>query len=196
MFHVIAEQCRSDAVYLVAREITLVVRKYMFLLLMKKLDNICHFVWRYAGAFVEKSLTIDQNLTLTCYVQSVKLSSLKNLQFPLKVNSQRTIVAVRDLLANMQTSPCTIYSDSQFILTLQSFLSMLIPLQSESFKFHGVIWFMYVQMRLMTQSVIPTIFWFSPLFFTTLRQTPSVFCAQVAIVFCHVITPFVNIFHS
>jgi len=30
MFHVIAEQCRADTVYLVARVITLVVRKYMF----------------------------------------------------------------------------------------------------------------------------------------------------------------------
>jgi len=69
------------------------------------------------------------------------------------VNSLSTIEAVRDLLANMQTSPCTNYSDSQFALILQLVLSMLIPLKSESFKFRGVIWFMYEQMRLMTLSV-------------------------------------------
>ena len=108
---------------------------------------------RDAGAFVEKCSTIDENLMLTCYVQSVKLSSLENFQFPLKVNSLCTIEAVRDLLANMQTSSCTNFSDSQFTLTLQLVLSMLIPLKSRSFKFHGVIWFIYEQMRLITQSV-------------------------------------------
>jgi len=51
----------------------------------------------------------DENLMLTCYMRSVKLSSLDNFQFPLKVNSLRTIEAMQNLLANMQMSPCTLY---------------------------------------------------------------------------------------
>jgi len=95
----------------------------------------------------------DENVTLTCYVRSVKLSSLDKFQFPLKVNSLHTIEAVRDLVTNMQTSPGTNCSDSQFILILQLVLSLLVPLKSESFKYHGMIWFMYEQLGLMTQSV-------------------------------------------
>jgi len=38
-------------------------------------------------------------------MRSVKLPYLDNFQFPLKVNSLRTIKAVRDLLINIQTSP-------------------------------------------------------------------------------------------
>jgi len=96
-----------------------------------------------AGASVDKCLTIDENLMLTCQMPSVKLSSLDKFQFPLKVNSMRTIEEVRDVLTNIQIPSCTNCSDSQFILILQLVLSLLIPLKSENFKFHRVIRFMY-----------------------------------------------------
>ena len=116
--------------------------------------NIC--IMQYssnAGASVDKCLTIDENLMLTCYMRSVKLSSLDKFEFPLKVNSLRTIEEVRDVLTNIQTPSCTNCSDGQFFLILQLVLSLLIPLKSENFKFYRVTWFMCEQLRLMTQSV-------------------------------------------
>jgi len=106
-----------------------------------------------AGASVDKCLAIDENLMLTCCMRSVNLSSLDKFQFPLKVNSLRTIEEVRDVLTNMQIPSCTNCSDSQFILILKLVLSLLIPLTSVNFKFHRVIWFICEQLRLMTQSV-------------------------------------------
>jgi len=83
----------------------------------------------------------------------IEIPSLETFQFPLKENSLRTIETVRDVFTNIQTAPCTNCSDRQFILILQMVLSLLIPLKPESFKFHRVIWFMYKQLRLITQSV-------------------------------------------
>jgi len=106
------------------------------------------------GTLVEKCLTIDEHLMLSCYMSSVELLSLDRFQFPLKVNSLRTIETVLDVFSNIQTSPShTHCSDGQFILILQLVLSLLIPLKSESFKFHQVISFMYEQLRLMKQGV-------------------------------------------
>jgi len=96
-----------------------------------------------ADASVDKCLTIDENLMLTCYMPSVKLSSLDKFQFPLKVNSLRTIEEVRDVLTNIQIPSCTNCSDSQFILILQLVLSLLVPFKSGNFEFHKVIRFMY-----------------------------------------------------
>ena len=117
--------------------------------------NICIIQYSSnAGASVDKCLTIDENLMLTCYMHSAKLSSLGKFQFSLKVNdSLRTNEEVCDVLTNIHIPPCTNCSDSQFLLILQLALSLLIPLKSENFKFHKVIWFMYEQLRLMTQSV-------------------------------------------
>ena len=84
---------------------------------------------------------------------SVKLSSSDKFQFPLKVNSLRTIEEVRDVLTNIQITSCTNCSGSQFILILQLALSLLIPSKSENYKFHRMIWFMCEQLGLMTQSV-------------------------------------------
>jgi len=102
------------------------------------------------GTFVEKCLTIDENLMLKCYMSCVEIPSMDKFQFPLKVNSLRTIETVRDVFTNIQTAPWTNCSDRQFILILQLVLSLLIPLKSESFKFHRVIWFVYEQLRLIT----------------------------------------------
>ena len=106
-----------------------------------------------AGASVDRCLTIDENLMLTWYMPSVKLSSSDKFQFPLKVNSLRTIEEVRDVLTNIQITSCTNCSGSQFILILQLALSLLIPSKSENYKFHRMIWFMCEQLGLMTQSV-------------------------------------------
>ena len=118
------------------------------------ISNICIIQYTSnAGASVDKCLTIDEILMLTCCMRSVNLSSLDKFQFPLKVNSLRTIEKVRDVLTNIQTPSCTNCSDSQFNLILQLVLSLLIPLTSVNFKFHRVIWFMCEQLPLMTQSV-------------------------------------------
>jgi len=70
------------------------------------------------------------------------------------VNSLRTIETVLDVFSNIQTSSShTHWSDGQFISILQLVLSLLIPLKSESFKFHQMIWFIYEQLRLMKQGV-------------------------------------------
>jgi len=109
-------------------------------------NNFTIYIIQYssnAGASVDICLTIDENLMLTCYMPSVKLSSLDNFQFPLKVNSMRTIEEVRDVLTNIQIPSCTNCSDSQFVLILQLVLWLLIPVKSENFKFHRVIRFMY-----------------------------------------------------
>jgi len=108
----------------------------------------------HGGTLVEKCLTIDENLMLNCYLSSDELPSLDKFQFPLKVNSLRTIDTVLDVFSNIQTSPShTHCSDGQFILILQLVLSLFIPLKSENFKFHRVIWFMCEQLRLMKQGV-------------------------------------------
>jgi len=75
--------------------------------------NICIVQYSSnAGASVDQCLTIDENLMLTCYMRSVKLSSLDKFKLPLKVNSLRTIEEVRDVLTNIQIPSCTNCSDS------------------------------------------------------------------------------------
>ena len=50
------------------------------------------------GPQIQKAIHIDNDLVVNVYVQSVKLSALRNFKFPLKVDSLSTVFDICDSL--------------------------------------------------------------------------------------------------
>ena len=83
-----------------------------------KIRSLPHIGGRKSQGAIEKPWQMADNFILWgelyshLLLGSVKCSSLDKFQFPLKVNSLRTVKGVRDVFTNMSMSPCTNCFDS------------------------------------------------------------------------------------
>ena len=108
-----------------------------------------------AGPTISSAVCIENDLTLTTYMKSVKLTSLGKYRFPMKIDSLLDIANICDDLSslifdqNPNLAPKQL--DIDFILHLILILSLLIPLQDDSCKFYNIIKFVYEQLHLLTK---------------------------------------------
>ena len=110
---------------------------------------------RSAGPTISSAVCIENDLTLTTYVKSVKLTTLGKYRFPMKVDSLLDIAGICDELSSLVSDQNPNLAPNQldidFILRLNLILSLLIPLQDDSFKFCNIIKFVYEQLHLLTK---------------------------------------------
>ena len=102
------------------------------------------------GPQIKSAICIDENLMLNVFVNLVKLNKVGQFVFPMKVNSIHLIEQVCDTLNLLTNSSDNSRTENKHILILNLILSLLIPLQGDSFQFHSVIIFISEQFRLMT----------------------------------------------
>ena len=111
-----------------------------------------------AGPAISAAVCIDEKLVLTVYMQSIQLTSLNQHRFPLKVDSLSHISKVCDELTLKNSKENSNLSqshvDRNFIVRLYLILSLLIPLQDDSFKFCTVLKFIYEQLSLLKKTNI------------------------------------------
>ena len=108
-----------------------------------------------AGPTISSAVCVENELTLTIYMKFVKLTTLGKYRFPMKVDSLLHIANICDELSsliseqNLNLAPNQL--DIDFLLRLNLILSLLIPLQDDSFKFYNIINFVYEQLHLLTK---------------------------------------------
>ena len=109
-----------------------------------------------AGPAISAKVCIDEKLLLTVYIQSIQLTSFNQHRFPLKVDSPSDFsnVCEEPTLKNSKENSNLFQSqaDHNFIVGLNLILSLLIPLQDNSFKFCTVIKFVRAQLSLLTKN--------------------------------------------
>ena len=91
------------------------------------------------GPNISKAIRIDDTLLLTAFMQSVKLTTLNQHQFPLKIEYLSDITNVCDELASSAYTLNSKEMDGGFILRLNLILLLLITLKSDNFKFCNVV---------------------------------------------------------
>ena len=108
-----------------------------------------------AGPTISSAVCIENDLTLTTFMKSVKLITLGKYCFPMKVDSLLDIANICDdlllLISDQNPNLAPKQLDINFILRLNLILSLLIPLQDDSFKFCNIIKFVYEQLHLLTK---------------------------------------------
>ena len=108
-----------------------------------------------AGPTISSAVCIENNLTLTTYMKSVKLTTLGKYRFSMKVDSLLDIANICDdlssLISDQNPNLAPKQLDINFILRLNLILSLLIPLQDDLFKFCNIIKFVYEQLHLLTK---------------------------------------------
>ena len=96
-----------------------------------------------AGPTIFSAVCVENNLTLTTYTKSVKLTTLGKYRFPMKVDSLLDIANICDdlslLISDQNPNLAPKQLDINFILRPNLILSLLIPLQDDSFKFCNVL---------------------------------------------------------
>ena len=104
-----------------------------------------------AGPTISSAVCIEDDLTLTTYMKSVKLTSLGKYRFPIKVDSLLDIANICDDLSSLISDQNPNFAPKQldinFILRLNLILSFLIPHQDDSFKFCNIIKFVFEELR-------------------------------------------------
>ena len=102
------------------------------------------------GPNIQNAISIDNDLMLNIYMNSVKLSKLHHFTFPLDVYHIDVVYEVCDALERMNMLPnSNTASLDSLQVRMQLILSLLLPMKSASFKYHAVIWFIFEQIRLM-----------------------------------------------
>ena len=104
------------------------------------------------GPNIPKAIHIDDTLLLTAFMQSVKLMTLNQHQFPLKIEYLSDITNVCDELTSSAYTLNSKEMDGGFMLRLNLILSLLITLKSDNFKFCND--FVYEQLRLLIKDKI------------------------------------------
>ena len=119
------------------------------------------------------------------------ITTLGKYRFPMKVDSLLDIANICDdlssLISDQNPNLAPKQLDINFTLRLNLILSLLIPLQDDSFKFCNIIKFVYEQLHLLTKekNVIHTTFYFFPPYCTSCHLMLTDFCEVVALSYCH-----------
>ena len=106
------------------------------------------------GPKISKTIRIDDTLVVTAFMQSVKLTTLNQHQFPLKTEYLSKITNFCDELASFAYTLNLKDMDGSFTLRLNLILSLLITLKSDNFKFCNVVDFVYEKLRLLAKDKI------------------------------------------
>ena len=102
-----------------------------------------------AGPTISSAVCIENNLMLTTYMKSIKLTTLGKYCFPMKVDIANICDDLSSLISDQNPNLAPKQLDINFILRLILILSLLIPLQDDSCKFCNIIKFVYEQLHLL-----------------------------------------------
>ena len=134
-----------------------------------------------AGPTISAAVCIDNDLMLSAYMKSIKLIELNKYRFPMKVDSLLDITNICEELSSMISDQNPNVAPSQvdlnFIIRINLILSLLIPVQEDSFKFCNITKFVYEQLHLLTKDKKMLFTRFSIVFLLTVQRVTS--CLQI-----------------
>ena len=99
---------------------------------------------------VKTALCLNEDMLLNVFVQSVKLSKIGSLLFPMQITKLSQIYQTCETVCSLKSFTATSEKRS-FDLTLQLIISLLISLKPECEKFETVLSFVIDQLQLMTK---------------------------------------------
>ena len=99
---------------------------------------------------VKAALCLNEDMLLNVFVQSVKLSKIGSLLFPMQITKLSQIYQTCETVCSLKSFTATSEKRS-FDLTLQLIISLLISLKPECEKFESVLSFVIDQLQLMTK---------------------------------------------